>query len=66
MVSACRYDDDDFQHIGPHYQLRAAAIERVVADERERIAKFIETMEDGPLTTKAVKSYIADAIRRKE
>ncbi len=31
--------------------------------ERERIAVFVEQMDDGPITTKAVKSYIASAIR---
>lgn len=31
--------------------------------ERERIANMIENMEDGSITTKAVRSYIAARIR---
>lgn len=34
-----------------------------IAMERQRIAKFVEDMDDGPITTKAVKAYIAAAIR---
>lgn len=40
-----------------------SAIFLAIAMERERIAKFVESMDDGPITTKAVKSYIAAAIR---
>lgn len=42
---------------------RKRAIEIAVAAERERIAAFVESMDDGPITTKAVKSYIAAEIR---
>lgn len=38
-------------------------INRLVAAERERCAKFIEDMDDGPITTKAVKTYVSAAIR---
>ena len=41
------------------------AIERAVAYERESIALMIEKLDDGPLTTKAVKAYIAATIRNR-
>lgn len=40
-----------------------SAWEAATAAERERMATFIENMDDGPITTKAVKSYIAAEIR---
>lgn len=43
---------------------RGELVKRAAMIERERIATFIEGMDDGPLTTKAVKSYIAAEVRR--
>lgn len=44
MVSNAQMDDwpDDFQHFSPSMRLRATAIEKAVAAERERCAKIAE------------------------
>lgn len=53
---------EDFEHIGPQYRLRASAIERAVAAERERCAKIAEN-KGAELHEAAIGRFVADAIR---
>ncbi len=42
---------EDFEHLGPQYRLRGAAIDAAVAAERERCANLVPTNWCDPLLT---------------